>query len=129
MMCALFGATYAQTSDTIHDVGRDSDGDTWYLDTSLVVRPKPPADFLLIMPVYTKMDGRTLVFIFTVDCSDSTYQMSRAFTMNGQGEILWRREEKSRWANFTGYSGNAARIICRRDFKLPIVNDGKSDGR
>jgi len=113
-ICVLSGVFYAQKPDTTYYVGKDKDGDSWFLDTDTVVRPKPPADWLLIMPIYTRLPGRTLVFMFNVDCADSTYQLVRAFTMNTKGEVIWTRDDPSTWAKFEGYSGNAAKITCRR---------------
>lgn len=133
MICALFGVSYAQKSD-VHAIGKDSDGDMWYVDTTLVVRPQPPADFLLVMPIYTILTGRTLVFYFTVDCSDSTYRLVKAHTINRQGETIWEKDSDGVWAKFAGYSGNGARVVCRTfqgrpSTKLPVTNDGKTDGR
>ena len=133
MICVLFGVSYAQKSD-VHAIGKDSDGDMWYVDTTLVVRPQPPADWLLIVPMYTLLDGRTLVFYFNVDCSDSTYQFRKAQSLNRQGETLWEKDEKSAWARFTGYTGTGARVVCnklgnRPSTKLPVTNGKEVDGR
>jgi len=113
MMCALFGVSHAQNTDTVYDVGKDRDGDTWYLDTDMVVKPRPPAHWLRVMPIYSILRDRTLVFIYNVDCSDSTYQLVKAFSMDNRGRKIWERDERGRWGQFTGYSGNAARIVCR----------------
>jgi hypothetical protein len=130
MMCALFGVSHAQATDTVHNVGKDRDGDVWYLDTDMVVRPRPPADWVRVMPIYTNLAGRTLVFIFNVDCSDNTYQLVKAFSMDAQGRKTWERDENGRWSNFTGYSGNAARIVCRTnagrflDVRQGVISEG-----
>lgn len=126
MICTLFGVSYAQKTDTIHDVGKDKDGDSWYLDTKLIVRPEPPAEWLLVMPIYTRLGERTLVFMFNVDCSDSTYQFVKAFSMDRTGKILFEETKRTDWARFTGYSGNAARITCRVKGaqRLPMSNRG-----
>jgi hypothetical protein len=122
LLTATLGvAAQTKKEDTIHPVGKDGDGDQWYLDTSLVVTPKPPSDWVRIMPIYTTTKGRTLVFFFNVDCSDSTYQMTRAFSMDDAGRKLWERTVTSRWAKFVGYSGNAARIVCAAE-RRPTSN-------
>ena len=112
-ICVLSGTFYAQKPETTYYVGKDKDGDSWFLDTDLVVRPKAPADWLLVMPIYTRLPGRTLVFMFNVDCSDSTYQFARAFMMDTSGKVMWTRDTTTRWGRFDGYSGNAAKITCR----------------
>lgn len=123
----------AQKEGTVHAIGKDSDGDMWYVDTTLVVRPKPPADWMLIVPMYTILEGRTLVFYFSVDCSDSTYQLRKAQSINRQGETLWEREEKSAWSRFTGHTGNGARIVCtsegKKSTRLPVSTSKEVDGR
>jgi hypothetical protein len=131
MICALFGVSYSQKTDTVYNVGKDRDGDTWYLDTDLVVRPQPPADWLRIMPIYTTLDARTLIFLFNVDCSDNTYQLVKAFSLDRRGNKIWEREERGRWSPFTGYSGNAARIVCRTNAgkQLPVTNGVISERR
>ncbi len=105
----------------------------WYVDTTLVVRPKPPADWMLVVPMYTILEGRTLVFYFKVDCSDSTYQLGKAQSLNRQGETIWEKEEASAWSRFAGHTGNGARIICadqrKKSQRLPVTNDAKVDGR
>lgn len=133
MICALFGVSYAQKTD-VHAIGKDSDGDMWYVDTTLVARPKPPADWMLLVPMFTLLDGRTLVFYFNVDCSDSTYQLRKAQSINRQGETLWEKDEKSAWSKFTGHTGNGARIVCnklgsRPSTRLPISTSKEVDGR
>jgi hypothetical protein len=128
MICVLFGASYAQKTDTVHNVGKDRDGDTWYLDTDLVVTPRPPADWIRVMPIYTRLSGRTLVFMYNVDCSDSTYQFVKAFAMDAAGNTLYEENKRSAWAKFSGYSGNAARIVCRKERQLPL-SSGQDGGR
>jgi hypothetical protein len=124
MICAFFGVSYSQTKDTLHNVGKDRDGDTWYLDTEVVRRLDPPAEWAYIMPIYTKLSGRTLVFFFNVDCTDNTYQLVRSLTLDSNARVINRTNERSVWAPFTGYSGNAARIVCRENQRLPITNRG-----
>jgi hypothetical protein len=124
MICVLSGVSYSQTKDTLHNVGKDRDGDTWYLDTEVVRRLDPPAEWAYIMPIYTKLPGRTLVFFFNVDCTDNTYQLVRSLTLDSNARVINRTNERSVWAPFTGYSGNAARIVCRENQRLPITNRG-----
>ena len=119
MICALFGVSYPQAKDTVHNVGKDKDGDTWYLDTEVIRRLDPPAEWAYIMPIYTRLPGRTLVFFFNVDCTDNTYQLVRSLTLDNNAEVIGRRDERSVWASFTGYSGNAAKIVCRQTRRLP----------
>jgi hypothetical protein len=76
------------------------------------------------MPIYTKLPGRTLVFFFNVDCTDNTYQLVRSLTLDSNARVINRTNERSVWAPFTGYSGNAARIVCRENQRLPITNRG-----
>lgn len=126
MIWVLFGVSYSQESTT-YDIGTDKDGDTWFLDTSLTRKLAAPADFITLMPIYTRVSGRLLVFYFNVDCSDSTYQFIKAQSIASDGRILWEREEKSRWANFTGYSGRGARIVCKQTKGLPTIESGRID--
>ena len=133
MICVLFGVSYAQKSDTTHAIGKDKDGDMWYLDTDLVVRPKPPADWMLIVPMYTLLPGRGLIFYFNVDCSDSTYQLTRAQVVDVSGRVLVDDDKKTAWAKFVGHTGAGARLACttfrNKTTRLPAINDGKTDGR
>ena len=119
MICVLSGVAYSQTKDTLHNVGKDRDGDTWYLDTEVVRRLDPPAEWAYIMPIYTRLPGRTLVFFFNVDCTDNTYQLVRSLTLDNEANVIGRTTERSIWASFTGYSGNAAKIVCRMTNRLP----------
>ena len=129
LICAFFGVSYSQKTSTVHNVGKDKDGDVWYLDTSLVVKANPPADWLRVMPIYTQLPGRTLVFMFNVDCTDSTYQFVKAFSMDRGGNLLFEETNRSAWSRFAGYSGNAARMVCRQAQGLPINNDSRIIGR
>ena len=126
MICVFFGVSYSQEADTVHNVGKDKDGDTWYLDTSLIRRLDPPSDWAILMPIYTEMSNSTLVFVFNVDCSDSTYQLVSAFSFDKSGRRLFHSKERTAWAKFTGYSGNAARITCRTEGsrRLPTISRG-----
>lgn len=112
MICVLFSVSYAQNKTT-HAIGKDNDGDMWYIDTALVVQPRPPADWIRVMPIYTLLPGRALIFYFNVDCSDGTYQFYKAQSIDANGKILFEREDPSRWSKFTGYSGAGARMACR----------------
>lgn len=122
MVATLATAGTGQDTKTIHNIGKDKDGDTWYLDTSLVFRLRPPADWVLLMPIYTTLNGRTLVFMFNVDCSDRTYQMVKAFSMNRAGETLWEKTERTPWSSFTGYSGRAGTLTCNNQRQFPMVD-------
>ena len=124
MICALFGVSYAQDMDTIYDVGRDKDGDTWFLDTSLIRRLDPPADWAILMPIYTKVKGGTIVFTFNVDCSDSTYQLTGSITLFDSNRKPVRTVKQTAWTKFFGYSGKAARITCRVTKGRPIPKLG-----
>jgi hypothetical protein len=118
LICVFFAVSYAQKAGTIHNIGKDRDGDTWHLDTSLVRQGENNLSWLRIMPIYTRVNGAVLVFIYNVDCSDSTYQLSKSMLLRS-GEIVSQESHQSAWANFFGYSGNAARIVCKPAAKRP----------
>jgi len=123
-LVALFAilVTGQTKKEEIYEVGRDKDGDLWHLDLSLVVRPRPPADWLLVMPIYTTDGSRTLVFMYNVDCSDNTYQIVKGFSMNRRGETIWESQRRGDWSKFQGYSGNAGRILCSKKRQIPVNN-------
>jgi hypothetical protein len=133
MICALFGVSYAQkTNDTTHNLGKDRDGDTWYLDTDLLRRLDPPADWVIIMPIYSILTNSGLIFFYNVDCSDSTYQMFRARSIDVNGRVIFSDDKRSAWGKWSGYSGRAAKIACEhmnKGRRLPVSNDGRIIGR
>lgn len=126
MICVLFGVSYAQQDLTVHNIGKDKDGDTWYVDTSLTRKLNPPSDWITLMPIYTLLPGRALVFYFNVDCAEGTYQLRKAQSIDTNGRVIWEQNERSSWAKFVGYSGRGAQIVCKQGNRLPI-GDGRID--
>lgn len=123
-ICVLFvGLGYGQKKSTLHDIGKDKDGDTWYIDTDLVRQGSGNLSWVTFMAIFTPMNDRILVFYYNVDCSDSTYQFVKAQTMDAKGTLLWEKTASSRWVPFASYSGRGGRIACehiKKGNRIPI---------
>lgn len=127
MICVFFvGFGMAQLKDGTYNVGKDREGDTWYLDSNLVVPVKDTDGY--VMAIYTGTVVR-IVFFFVVDCSDNTYKLTRS--LGYRNDVLFHQEDiKSKWANFQGYSGRAAKLVCDahpKGRRLPAIGEGRID--
>lgn len=119
IMCAMLTAS-AQMKDGIYNLGKDDDGDTWYLDSNLVIPIKTVPNHY-VMSIYMDKKARRLFFMFHIDCTDNTYRLigARAFYRD---HLVYTNNDESDWANFKGYSGRAATMVCKADTKLPVNN-------
>lgn len=127
MICVLFGVSYAQKGAKVHNLGKDADGDTWFLDTSLVKQGRDEFAWITYMAVYSFLNERLLVFYFNVDCSDRTLQFVKAQAFNSEAKVVWEKEDRSAWSSFSGFAGRGASISCQEVKKgtiLPVINKG-----